>query len=67
MDQPITPKQRLLLLARKRVGLAELAKRMAVPEGLLEAWMTGQATMPDARLLSLADVIEQLEAGANGL
>src|SRR5690349_14074435 len=55
-----TTKQTLLEMAAKRIGRAELAKRLAVPESLLEAWIGGHATMPDRKLLVLADLIEVL-------
>ena len=55
-----SPKQRLLALAAQRLGRKELAQRLEVPESLLDAWMQGLASMPDARLAALADLIELL-------
>jgi DNA-binding transcriptional regulator YiaG len=50
----------LLERAAKRLGRAELAKRLNVPESLLAAWIGGNASMPDRKLLVLADLIEKL-------
>ena len=57
---PDTTKQGLLAQAAKRLGKAELAKRMNTPESLLEAWMSGHASMPDRKLLALAEILDQL-------
>jgi len=57
---PDTAKQNLLERAAKRLGRAELAKRLNVPESLLAAWIGGNASMPDRKLLVLADLIEKL-------
>jgi hypothetical protein len=54
--------QRILGRAVARFGLAELAERLDVPTHLLEAWMTGHASMPRDKLLALADAIVKLEA-----
>ena len=53
-------KQSLLALAAKRLGREELAERLGVPDSLLTAWMSGHASMPDRKLLELADLIEKL-------
>ena len=55
-----TRHQRLLNMAEKRIGLAELAKRLKAPEHLVEAWIKGHATMPERKLLLLADLAESL-------
>lgn len=55
-----TTKQNLLEMAAKRIGRAELAKRLNIPESLLEAWMGGHASMPDRKLLKLAELLDQL-------
>jgi hypothetical protein len=57
---PDTAKRNLLEQAAKRLGRTELAKRLNVPEELLEAWIGGNASMPDRKLLALADLIEKL-------
>lgn len=55
-----TTKQNLLRMASVRLGRAELATRMKVPESLLEAWIGGHASMPDRKLLLLAELLDQL-------
>jgi hypothetical protein len=47
-------------MASVRLGRAELATRMKVPESLLEAWIGGHASMPDRKLLLLAELLDQL-------
>ena len=61
-----TTKQNLLEMAAKRIGRAELAKRLNVPESLLEAWMRGLASMPDRKLLALAELLDQLGDAPDG-
>lgn len=61
-----TTKQALLRKAADLVGHDELAKRLNVPRTLLEVWMRGHATMPDRKLLPLADLLEQLGDIARG-
>jgi len=55
-----TTKQNLLRMAAARIGHPELAKRMNIPESLLDAWMGGHASMPDRKLLLLAELLDQL-------
>ena len=50
-------KQRLLREAANTVGKEELARRLNVPVTLLDLWMRGLATMPDRKILPLADLI----------
>ena len=57
---PDTAKRNLLERAAKRLGKEELAKRLDVPESLLAAWIGGNASMPDRKLLVLAHLIEKL-------
>lgn len=52
-------KQRLLKEAAKLLGKEELAAELRVPQELLEAWMRGLATMPDRKLLALADLLDR--------
>jgi hypothetical protein len=54
----LSNKQRLLRRAAELVGFETLAARLNVPPTLLDAWMGGLATMPDRKLLPLADVLE---------
>lgn len=55
-----TTKQNLLRMAAARIGRAELARRLKIPESLLEAWIGGHASMPDRKLLLLAELLDQL-------
>lgn len=57
-----TTKQGLLRRAAELIGREELAVRLKVPIDVLEAWMNGQATMPDRKLLVLADVLAQFSS-----
>lgn len=57
-----TRKQLLLKNAAKLIGQDELAIRMKVPGPLLEAWINGHATMPDRKLIALAEVLDKLAA-----
>lgn len=52
-------KQRLLKEAAKLLGKDELAAQLRVPQQLLDAWMRGLATMPDRKLLQLADLLDK--------
>ena len=56
-------KQQLLQRAAKLVGSEKLAARLNVPTSLLDAWMRGLATMPDRKLLPLADLLETVKSG----
>jgi transcriptional regulator with XRE-family HTH domain len=50
-------KQELLGRAAELLGQDELAGRLGISAGLLAAWMSGDATMPDGQLLKLAQVL----------
>ena len=53
-------KQVLLQRAAKLFGEDELAAHLRVPRHLLDAWLRGLASMPDRKLLPLADLLEKL-------
>jgi hypothetical protein len=53
-------KQQLLRNAVKLAGMEDVAIALKVPASLVDAWMNGQATMPDRKLLLLADFLEGL-------
>jgi hypothetical protein len=40
------------------MGMEELAAALSVPVNLLDAWITGKASMPDEKLSVLADLLE---------
>lgn len=54
------PKKTLLQRASTLLGRDELARRLGVPPALLEAWIAGDATMPDGQLLNLSRVLERV-------
>jgi len=45
------------------MGRDELAQRLNVPPTLLEAWMRGDATMPDGKLMELARALDNISRG----
>ena len=53
-----TTKQELLRRAATLVGVENLAIALRVQPSLLEAWMTGQAAMPDRKLIVLAAFLD---------
>jgi hypothetical protein len=54
-----TTRQELLQRAAELIGRDELAARLKVPTHLLDAWMGGQAAMPDRKLILLANILDQ--------
>ena len=58
---PKQTKQRLLREGVKLLGREEVAVQLQVPLTRLNAWLRGRATMPDAKLPTLADrMLEKL-------
>ena len=57
-----TTKQRLLREAAQLMGQLELAQRLKVSESQLAGWIQGETTMPDRKLLALADVLDSWAA-----
>lgn len=55
-----TAKQRLLHQATDLVGVVELAELLNVSVPLLEAWMSGHASMPDRKLWLLTEILEEM-------
>lgn len=55
---PDTTKQELLRRAVDFAGLHDVARALAASPELVEAWMTGQPSMPDGKLLMLAAFLE---------
>ena len=53
-------KQRLLQQAAALFGRKALADGLKVSEALLDAWIKGDATMPDGQLLRLAQALVRL-------
>jgi hypothetical protein len=50
----------LLLRAAALIGRDELAVGLKVHPSLLDAWMSGHASMPDRKLATLADLLDQI-------
>ena len=42
------------------MGKDELAARLRVPVTLLDAWIRGMASIPDRKVLQLADLLDKL-------
>ena len=55
-----TDKQRLLKQATQLFGQKAVADGLNVSEALLDAWIKGDATMPDGQLLRLAQALVRL-------
>jgi hypothetical protein len=60
-------KQRLLAGAADLLGREELAKCLGVHAGILEAWISGRASMPDGKLFVLADRLAEVVAAPQNL
>ena len=54
-------RQRLLAYAAERLGKTELARRLNVSEGTLDAWINGHVAVPNRKLLALADLIDEMD------
>jgi DNA-binding transcriptional regulator YdaS (Cro superfamily) len=55
-----TTKRHLLQRAVELMGREQLAARLGIPETLLDAWIRGDVTMPDGKLLVLAAVLDEI-------
>jgi hypothetical protein len=53
-------KQRLLAGAADLLGREELAQCLEASADVLEAWISGHASMPDGKLLVLADTLAKV-------
>lgn len=62
-----TTKQRLLAGAAELLGRKELAQCLEVSAGVLDAWISGRASMPDGKLLVLADALAKVVASPQNL
>ena len=60
-----TVRPRLLKYAEERLGRTELALQLKVSEAAVEAWIQGAATMPNRKVLILADLIDSLDQHRN--
>jgi hypothetical protein len=57
---PADLKRQLLTRAARLLDVADLARRLYVPSTVLETWMRGEATMPDAKLMDLARLLDRI-------
>jgi hypothetical protein len=55
-------RQTVLRKAATLVGREELAEGLKVPLTLLDAWMNGNAHMPDRQLAALARLLNEISA-----
>ena len=53
---------RLLKLAVKRYGREELAKRLRIGPPLLDDWISGERSVPNAKILAVIDLLDRLGA-----
>jgi hypothetical protein len=53
-----TAKKQLLQRATGLVKRKELASRLGIPDLQLDAWLSGDLTMPDGKLLVLAAILD---------
>jgi DNA-binding transcriptional regulator YdaS (Cro superfamily) len=60
-------KRQLIERASKLVGQEQLARRLNVSPTLLEAWLSGDATLPDGKLMELARVMDKLSREERGV
>lgn len=49
--------QRVLIKASQKLGFADLAVYLRVPEPVLEAWIAGKATTPTEAVLRAVDLL----------
>jgi len=57
---PEKTKQQLLRRAVALAGMEDVASALKVAPNLVDAWMNGHASMPDRKLLVLADFLDKL-------
>jgi hypothetical protein len=57
---PEKTKQQLLRRAVALAGMEDVASALKVAPNLVDAWMSGHASMPDRKLLVLADFLDKL-------
>lgn len=56
----LSKKHQILRRAQELIGREQLAKRLGISESLLDAWIRGDVTMPDGKLLDLAAALVEL-------
>ena len=63
VSRSISQRLRLIQDAAKLMGREELAKRLNVPESVVDDWIRGDATISDSGLLKLSEILEQWAKG----
>jgi len=58
VSRSISQRLRLIQDAAKLMGREELAKRLNVPESVVDDWIRGDATISDSGLLKLSEILE---------
>ena len=56
---------RALEIAEKRLGIAELSRRLQVPDTTVRAWRFGHETMQAKKFLELVDILTELDPSWN--
>jgi hypothetical protein len=56
---PRIARHRLLELMLIRMGRQEIAIRLRVPVGILNDWLSGDAIMPDAKVIALIHLVDE--------
>ena len=56
---------RAVEIAEKRLGFAELSRRLNAPDATIRAWRFGQETMPTKKFLDLVDILTELDPSWN--
>jgi hypothetical protein len=54
-------KRQLMERTARLLGREQLARRLNVAPALIEAWVSGAATLPDRKLLELSRVLSELQ------
>lgn len=54
-----TSRREMLRRAVDLASLGEVAMALKIPPELVQAWMSGHASMPDRKLLLLADFLDK--------
>ena len=54
-----TSRREMLRRAVDLASLGEVSMALKIPPELVQAWMSGHASMPDRKLLLLADFLEK--------
>ena len=59
---PHTTRQRLITVAVQHFGRDTLARRLKTSPEVIDAWDKGQEPIPNAKLLALIDLLDEMDA-----